>query len=156
MQCASTRGVIGWSSKAWKKLNSDLDNGQLVSMPFKKSRSDTYLRLTWSSDMRQYLHHKCSQWYFMINGRECSSPASIVGNIYHRIDSPGSTPNNNVHRHNTIVGVCRATSAGTLQSASHQISMNVRHCPFGYSPGNAATGWESTSTMIVEELCPPK
>ena len=138
-----------------EELNSELDNGQLVSMPFKKSRSDTYLRLTWSSDMRQYYHAKCSQWYFMINGRECSSPASIVGNIYQYIDSP-SAPHNNVHRHNTLVGVCRATSAGTLQSASYQISMNVRHCPFGFSPGAAHTGFFSTSTLMVEELCPPK
>ena len=154
MQCASTRGVVGWSSKAWKNLNSALDNGQLVSMPFKKSRSDTYLRLTWGSKMRQMDHNKCSQWYFMINGRECSSPASINGNIYHHIYLP-SRPNNNAHRHSTIVGVCRATNAGTLRSASYQISMNVRGCP-GSISGDAATGYGSTSTMIVEELCPSK
>ena len=146
--------MVGWRSKAWWNLSNDLDNGQLVSMPFKKIRSDTYLRLTWSSNMRQYKWNKCSQWYFMINGRECSSPAFIVGNFYHAINL-SSRPNNTANRHSTIVGVCRATSAGTLQSASHQISVHVRDCP-GISGGDALTGWASTSTMIVEELCPPK
>ena len=154
LQCYVTHGLVGWKSKALKSMDNIIDDGQLVSMPFKKSRSDTFLRLTWSSNMRQYLNDKCSRWYFMINGRECSSPASIDGNFYHRIDSP-SRPNSNVHRHHTIVGVCKATSSGDLRSASYQISMNVGSCTL-HRGGDAYTGWQSTSTMIVEELCPPQ
>ena len=143
------RGVVGWRSEAWKRLSRDVDNGQLGSMSFKKSRSDTYLRLTWSSNLRQYVNGQCSQWYFKINGNECSSPAPVDLNIYQSIGGP-----HNILRHSTVVGVCRATAAGTLQSASYQISVNVRNC-LGYSTSDAYSGWLSTSTMMVEELCPP-
>ena len=146
-QCVSSRGVVGWNSRVWNSLNSETDVGQIVSMPFKKSRSDTYLRLTWSSNLRQKNRFTCSQWYFLIDGRECTSPAPINANIAH---------NDNVLRQGTIVGVCKATSAGPLQPTSHQISLNVRYCP-GTDPGaDTYTGWSSTSTMIVEELCPPQ
>ena len=143
------RGVVGWRSKAWKNLYNDIDNGQLVSMSFKKSRSDTYLRLTWSSNLRQYRNGRCNQWYFKINGNECSSPAPVDLSIYQNLGTP-----HNIHRHSTVVGVCRATSAGTFRSASYQISINVRDCP-GYLNSDAYSGWLSTSTMMVEELCPP-
>ena len=146
-QCAVNRGVVSWSSKAWAGLSNDIDNGQLASMPFKKSRNDTYLRLIWSSNLRQQTGAQCSQWYFQINSRECTSPAPVDGNLYQSIAA-------NIHRHGTIVGVCRATAAGTLQSASYQISMNVRNCP-GYSSSDAYSGWATTSTMTVEEMCPP-
>ena len=141
------RGVVGWMSKAWTNLNNGIDDGQLVSILFEKSRNDTYLRLTWSSNLRQRTDAQCSKWYFKINGRECTSPAPVDGNVYHNIAA-------NTLRHGTIVGVCRATSAGNLQSASYQISMNVRHC-LGFTNGDAYSGWASTSTMMVEELCPP-
>ena len=147
VQCAVNHGVVGWSSKAWRR-NIDVDNGELMRMSFNKRRSDTYLRLTWSSNLRQYKQQACSQWYFKINGKECTSPAPVDGNVYQEIAA-------NTHRHGTIVGVCRATSAGTFPSGSHQISMNVRGCP-GWTVGDADTGWSSTTTMIVEELCPPQ
>ena len=143
------RGVVGWRSRAWKSLNNEVNDGQLVSMSFKKSRSDTYLRLTWSSALRQSRNGACSQWYFKINGNECSSPAPVDFTIYQNMRSP-----HDIHRRSTVVGVCRATAAGTLRSASHQISINVRGCP-GQTAGNAYTGRLSTSTMMVEELCPP-
>ena len=156
LQCSSTQlqGVVSWSSRAWKHLNNGLDNGQLVSMSFKKSRNDTYLRLTWSSNTRQWRRLKCSQWYFKINNKECTIPATIDGVLYQDINRPNGVIND--HRHTTIVGVCKATSSGSLQSSSYQVSMNVRDCP-GASPGaDAYSGWISTSTMIVEELCPPQ
>ena len=143
------RGVVVWRSKAWKSLNRGNTYGQIVSMSFKKSRNDTYLRLTWSSNLRQYYNGQCSQWYFKINGNECSSPAPVDLNIYQNIGGA-----HNIFRHSTVVGVCRATAAGTLQSASYQISVNVRGCP-RWTAGDALTGWSSTSTMMVEELCPP-
>ena len=148
VQCAVNGGVVGWRSNAWTKLNNDNDNGQLATMSFHKRRSDTYLRLTWSSNMRQEVNHQCSKWYFQINGRECTSPAPVDGNVYQSIDA-------NIHRHGTIVGLCRGTSAGTLQSASYTISIRVGGCP-SFHTGNAFSGWYSTSTMIVEELCPPR
>ena len=154
-QCVATRGVVAWSSKAWKALNSEAEVGQLASMSFKKTRSDTYLRLTWSSTMRQMNHNKCSQWYFMINGRECTSPAPINGIIFQFYHNGGSSSQVNDHRHTTIVGVCKATSSGDLQSASYQISMNIKDCP-SYSGTEAYTGWQTTSSMIIEELCPPQ
>ena len=134
-------------------MNSELDNGKLVSMPFKKNRSDTYLRLTWSSNMRQWNQRKCSRWHFKINGSECTDPAPIDGSIYQDINQNGRSLNE--HRHGTIVGVCKGTTSGSLQSASYQISMNVKDCPV-YPGGNAYSGWFSTSTMMIEELCPPQ
>ena len=157
IQCASSHGVVAWSSKAWV-LNSTIAtiaNGQLVSMPFKKSRNDTYLRLTWSSSMRQQLHKKCSEWFFKINNEECSSPASISGLVYHAIEDHGHSHHSYQHRHGTVVGVCQATRSGKLTSSSYEISMNIRDCP-GYSGSKSDTGWRSASTIMVEELCPPQ
>ena len=79
-----------------------------------------YLRLTWSSNMRQPTYNKCHQWYFMINGKECTSPAPINANVYHAI---GRGHQNNGLRHSTVVGVCQATSSGSFKCASYQISV---------------------------------
>ena len=78
--------------------------------------------------MRQLVHDKCSQWYFMMNGKECASPQPINANIHHQTVLGSQVILANIHRHGTIIGVCKATSSGPLQAASYQISMNVRDC----------------------------
>ena len=155
MQCTVHHGLVGWRPTVWPPLYNGINNGQIVNMSFTKSQSDTYLRLTWSSNMRQLVDGKCSQWYFMMNGEECTSPQPINANIHHQnLSTPGKVAN--IHRHSTIIGVCKATSSGPLQAASYLISINVRDCPDKrYRDADANTGWASPSTMIVEELCPP-
>ena len=91
----------------------------------------------------------------MINGKECTSPAPIDGIVYKYYFNGGVSSQINIHRHATIVGVCKATSSGDLQSATYQISMNINYCR-GFSDTQASTGWQTTSSMIIEELCPPQ
>ena len=73
--------------------------------------------------MRQKLYGKCSQWYFTIDRHECSNPAPIDGIVYHAI---ASGLDMDQHRHGTIIGMCRGTSAGNILSGPHQIAMNIR------------------------------
>ena len=121
-------------------------------MSFKKQRDDTHLRLTWTSSTKQNAAEKCNQWYFTIDGRECSNPAPINGNVYLATLSSAD-----IHRFGTIIGVCRGTSAGNILSGSHQIAMNTRNnCNRQYSGADGYTGWQSTTAVIVEELCPPQ
>ena len=143
--------MISWKSNAWTQISTRV--GKLVSMYFSKSRSDTYLRLTWSSNFRIFGNQKCAQWYFMINGRRCNSPASVEGNFYYGI---GGAIHFNTHRHGTITGICKGTSAGSLSSGNHDVSVWAGQCPRrpDLAGGSLESGWDSTSTMIVEELCP--
>ena len=158
MQCTVHGGLVRWRSAVWKPLYSDANNSQIVNMTFTKSRSDTYLRLTWSSNMRQLINDKCSQWYFMMNGHGVrfttnqSMPTYINKLIYPAIANlPTFTAME------PLSGCVKATSSGPLQAASYLISMNVRDCPGvgRFRGSDAYTGWASPSTMIVEELCPP-
>ena len=103
--------------------------------------------------MRQWNTDKCSQWYFTIDGEQCTDPAPVNGILCyggHRIC---------FHRHSTIIGVCRRTDAGDIHAGTHQIAMHVGNCQFAppeFNGGDAHTGWLSTTTMLVEELCPPQ
>ena len=101
--------------------------------------------------MRQKTIRQCTKWYFKINGRECTSPAPVDGNVYQNVAAEYSS------LATALLSVCAEPQvAGTLQSASYQISMSVRHCrAAGLTNGDAYSGWYSTSAMMVEELCPP-
>ena len=122
-QCTALRGVINWSQRTVQNFNNEVDDVRLVSISFTKKRNDTHLRLTWNSAMRQHLASKCSQWYFRIAGNDCNDPAPINGVVY---TSVKNNYWNNAHRHGTIIGVCRGTSAGSILAGTHQITMNVR------------------------------
>jgi len=59
----------------------------------------------------------------------------------------------NIIRTATIEGYCSGISKGSVNAA-----LNVGACGGGYSNkrGNAYTGWNSVSRIIVEEVDPPQ
>ena len=163
LQCTVTQGVISWKSQAlqWHQILHPTGAGQLARMSFSKRRSDTYLRLTWSSNFRMIGNGKCAQWYFMINGNRCTLPGSVEGTLSYITTLQGASGSSltlNSHRHGTITGVCKGTSAGSLGSGSHTVSVWVGQCPLrtDLGVGDVYSGWDSTSHFIVEELCPPQ
>ena len=153
-----TRGVVNWKSRSWVKLGSWTKSGQLVSFSFKKQYSNTHLRLTFTSNYRQIGNSKCAQWDLRVNQQRCSSPGPIDANLlYHTNSVPNfyfDSP-----RLGTITGVCKATSSGNINAGTHVISVWVGSCPYQHSPGqglgDVLTGWSCTTSLIVEELCPP-
>ena len=103
--------------------------------------------------------NKCSKWFFKINDEECSDPAPIDLISFYAIHNV-TKPRLVLHRHNTIVGVCRATQkAGRsrgLLARNYAITINVTPQCRVHPGGDAFTGWMGTSTLMVEELCPPQ
>ena len=158
-QCSSAYGVISWKSRAFINMYNESDNSSLASISFKKKKANSWLRLTWSSDATQRLSHKCSKWFFEIDNEECSDPAPVDLISYYALHNiAGANPRVVLHRHSTVVGVCRATKAGRLLAGNYTITLSVTsQCNvFRTQGGDAFTGWQSTSTLMVEELCPPQ
>ncbi|XP_035693974.1 collagen triple helix repeat-containing protein 1-like [Branchiostoma floridae] len=79
------------------------------------------------------------RWFFTVNGEECNNPAPIDGVVY--------TTGVNVHRVSTIDGLCYNLPTGPLT-----VTLNVGTCADGHAGGDAYTGWNSYSRVILEEL----
>ncbi|XP_066266625.1 collagen triple helix repeat-containing protein 1-like, partial [Branchiostoma lanceolatum] len=139
-----TGTLARWKVKqcVWNNLNNDADSGKIVDCQFNKVSSTTALRLTWNGDLRYTVTGSsagCMRWFFTVNGEECGNPAPIDGVVY--------TPGVNIHRVSTIDGLCYNLPAGPLT-----VALNVGTCADGTNGGNAFTGWNSFSRMILEEL----
>ncbi|XP_066285770.1 collagen triple helix repeat-containing protein 1-like [Branchiostoma lanceolatum] len=108
---------------------------------FHKVSSTTALRLTWNGAIRYTGSSEgCARWFFTVNGTECADPAPIDGVVY--------TPGVNIHRVSTIDGLCYNLPAGSIK-----VALNVGRCAdLSYPVGNANTGWNSYSRIILEEL----
>ena len=65
-----------WKQCAWHNLNSGLDAGVVVKCPYKKTYDGTALRLLWNGTLRSGYgaQARCKEWYFTIDGKECSKP----------------------------------------------------------------------------------
>ncbi|CAH1266459.1 CTHRC1 [Branchiostoma lanceolatum] len=121
----------------WNNLDNGVDSGKIMDCQFHKVSSTTALRLTWNGTIR-YAGSTggCARWFFTVNGTECADPAPIDGVVY--------TPGVNIHRVSTIDGLCYNLPAGSL---------DVGRCAgLSYLVGDANTGFNSYSRMILEEL----
>ncbi|KAL9974776.1 hypothetical protein ACROYT_G011859 [Oculina patagonica] len=134
-------GTSNWKQCAWKNVNSDLDNGKISECSFVKKNSNTHLRVVYQGNMRVYTANTCNRWFFTFNGAECSMPIDTA--VY----SGGAW---NIIRAATIEGYCPGISRSTVK-----VALNVGSCA-GYTRGNAYTGWNSVSRIIVEEVDPPQ
>ena len=113
------------------------------SCPFYKMKADTHLRVVWSGNLRQFSASQCSRWYFTFNGLECNGPLPIDGVIY-------QSANINILRVGEIEGYCGNIPAGLVN-----VEFRVGLC--NTSPlGDAYTGWNSHSRIIVEEVDAPQ
>ena len=96
--------------------------------------------------MRIYGDSKCNRWYFKFNGNECSGPMTIEAVVY----NDWSSGNPNLHHHRSFEGYCENISQGPVR-----VELWVGQCS-GYTLGDAHTGWESVSRIMIEEVSRPQ
>ncbi|XP_061919627.1 collagen triple helix repeat-containing protein 1 isoform X3 [Entelurus aequoreus] len=132
---------------AWKSLNYGIDLGKIADCTFTKLRSDSALRVLFSGSLRLKCKNACCQrWYFTFNGAECTAPLPIESIIYLDQGSPELNSTINIHRTSSVEGLCEGVKAGLVD-----VAVWVGTCA-DYPRGDASTGWNSVSRVIIEEL----
>ncbi|XP_054241567.1 collagen triple helix repeat-containing protein 1 [Indicator indicator] len=132
---------------SWSALNYGIDLGKIAECTFTKMRSSSALRVLFSGSLRLKCRSACCQrWYFTFNGAECAGPLPIEAIIYLDQGSPELNSTINIHRTSSVEGLCEGISAGLVD-----IAIWVGTCS-DYPRGDASTGWNSVSRIIIEEL----
>ena len=90
---------------------------------------------------------KCNRWYFKFNGNECSGPMTIEAVVYNAW--PSGNPN--LLHHRSFEGYCENIPQGAVR-----VELWVGKCAGGTSLGNAYTGWNSVSRIMIEEVSRPQ
>ena len=86
---------------------------------------------------------KCNRWFFKFNGNECSGPMTIEAVVYN--NWPSGNPN--LLHHRSFEGYCENIPQGRVT-----VELWVGQCHGGYTLGNANTGWNSVSQIMIEEV----
>ena len=89
---------------------------------------------------------KCNRWYFKFNGNECSGPMTIEAVVYNYW--PSGNPN--LLHHRSFEGYCENISQGAVR-----VELWVGLCS-GEALGDASTGWNSVSRIMIEEVSRPQ
>ena len=110
---------------------------------FNKLHDNTALKVSYQGNVLVHANRGCNRWYFKFNGNECSGPLSIDSVVYNRWAGGIST----IHRNHFIEGYCENLARGTVS-----VELWVGRCS-GYE-GNAYTGWNSVSRIMIEEVPP--
>uniref|UniRef100_A0A452RTV2 Collagen triple helix repeat containing 1 n=1 Tax=Ursus americanus TaxID=9643 RepID=A0A452RTV2_URSAM len=132
---------------SWSSLNYGIDLGKIAECTFTKMRSNSALRVLFSGSLRLKCRNACCQrWYFTFNGAECSGPLPIEAIIYLDQGSPELNSTINIHRTSSVEGLCEGIGAGLVD-----VAIWVGTCS-DYPKGDASTGWNSVSRIIIEEL----
>ena len=113
---------------------------------FMKLRSDTSLKVSFQGNMRVIGDQKCNRWYFKFNGNECSGPMSIEAVIY----NDWSSGNPNLLHHRSFEGYCENIPKGLAR-----VELWIGSC-VSYTLGDAYTGWNSVSRIMIEEVSAPQ
>ncbi|XP_046861383.1 collagen triple helix repeat-containing protein 1-like [Xenia sp. Carnegie-2017] len=133
-----------WKQCAWLEGNG-LNNGLIKSCSFEKKCSNTYLNVFYAGNLRiQNCDYCCKRWYFKFNGKECNS---TIEGVFYIWKGKGTR---NVHRHRHIEGYC-----GNIDSGTVNVGFYVGNCQ-GYSDADAASGWNSISRIVIQEVPPPQ
>ena len=115
---------------------------------FNKLTSDTSLKVSFQGNLRVSGNAKCNRWYFKINGNECSRPATIEALVFNRWWS--GNPNNDQLHHRSFEGYCENIPQGAVR-----VELWVGQCS-GKTLGDAYTGWNSVSRIMIEEVSRPQ
>ena len=86
---------------------------------------------------------KCIRWFFKFNGNECSGPMTIEAVVYNYW--PSGNPN--LLHHRSFEGYCENIPQGRVT-----VELWVGQCHGGYTLGDAHTGWNSVSRIMIEEV----
>ena len=85
---------------------------------------------------------KCNRWFFKINGNECSGPMTIEAAVYN--NWPSGNPV--LYHHRSFEGYCENIPQGRVT-----VELWVGKCS-GLTLGDAYTGWQSVSRIMIEEV----
>ena len=96
----------------------------------------------YAGNLRSYGSGVCNRWYFTFDGAECTKPATIEGAVYVKSSQV------NTYRHRHIEGYCNQVPKGHIR-----VGFWIGKCQ-GYSLGDGATGWNSVSRIVIEEVPP--
>ena len=91
---------------------------------------------------------ECNRWYFKFNGNECSGPMTIDAIVYNNWSS-GNNPD--LYHHRSFEGYCESIPQGAVR-----VELWVGYCGWGFTLGNANTGWISVSRIMIEEVSRPQ
>ena len=115
---------------------------------FNKLQSSSALKVSFQGNTRILNHGKCNRWYFKFNSNECSGPMTIEAVLYSSWPS-GNIANQPYHR--SFEGYCENIPQGTVG-----VELWVGQCSGGHTLGDAYTGWDSASRIIIEEVSRPQ
>ena len=90
--------------------------------------------------------YKCNRWYFKFNGSECSGPMTIEAIVLN--NWPSGTPT--LLHHRSFEGYCENIPLGAVR-----VELWIGLCS-GAILGNAVTGWNSVSRIVIEEVSRPQ
>ena len=113
---------------------------------FKKLQSNSALRVSFQGNMRVLGSSKSSRWYFKFNGNECSGPMTIEALVYNYW--PSGNPN--LLHHRSFEGYCENIPQGSVR-----VELWVGKSS-GRTLGDAYTGFESVSRIMIEEVSRPQ
>ena len=95
------------------------------------------------------VYGKCNRWFFKFNGNECSGPMTIGAAVYNNWSPRVGNPNLLYHR--SFEGYCENITQGVVR-----VELWVAPCSTGSALGDAVTGWDSVSRIIIEEASRPQ
>ena len=117
---------------------------------FNKLQSNTSIRVSFQGNMAVTgSSAKCNRWFFKFNGNECSGPMTIDAAVYN--DWPSSAGNPRLYHHRSFEGYCENIPQGTVT-----VELWVGWCLNGGNLGDAYTGWQSVSRIMIEEVSTPQ
>eukprot|EP00050_Salpingoeca_kvevrii_P006241 m.288214 g.288214 ORF g.288214 m.288214 type:complete len:477 (-) comp11930_c0_seq1:195-1625(-) len=128
-------------------LDLQTDSGEIATCTFAKKYDNSVLKITWRGGIRLICPSpfNCGQrWWFTVNGQECGDH---IDGVLHE-NGP-----DDYHRVSSLTGFCPVLEDGsTLAAGTHTIKFHTGH--LSGPVGDAYTGWQSTSTIIIEEYPP--
>ena len=109
---------------------------------FNKLQANSALRVSFQGNMGVTPSGSCNRWYFKFNGNECSGPMTIEAAVYNYLSF------GNPHR--SFEGYCENIPQGAVR-----VELWVGQCS-NSTLGNAYTGWNSVSRIMIEEVSRPQ
>ncbi|XP_078342953.1 collagen triple helix repeat-containing protein 1-like [Oculina patagonica] len=137
------RQLANWKQCAWREYT-HTDNGKIKECSFNKLHSNTALKVSYQGNIRLDSIGRCNRWYFKFNGNECSGPMTIESVLYNGLDRGIML----INRNDYFEGYCENLATGTVR-----VEFWVGTCT-GEKHGDAHTGWNSVSRIMIEEVPP--
>ena len=126
--------------------NRERNVGGIAVAKFTKEHPHTVLRVTWEGNLRKRAcNNCCTRWWIEIDGSECSSYEKIETSII-------SSTAQDIFAPTTISGLCVESGDLPISDGEHQIRLQVGPCDGSRLITNTASGFFSTSRLIVEEI----